>query len=234
VIGIAIAATTLVPAALYASSTLLPWPGLFDVSPGSAVWRVGAGEVALTFDDGPDPERTPQILDALGHAGVHATFFLIGSRATACAALVRRIVAEGHVIGNHTRDHGSLVWRSDAVVEQAISRAQQNIFDACGVVPDLVRPPFGRRDATFYRVASRLRLTPVFWSRDTFDWLGVPAALVASRLENARSGDVVLMHDGLATATGTLRGLQLGLARISSRGGGARLGSIANRESART
>lgn len=213
--GIATWAALAVPAAAYASSTLLPLPGIFDAASGTAVWRVRPTEIALTFDDGPDPMRTPKILDALGRAGARATFFVIGSRVKQCAAIVRRIINEGHVVGNHSIDHASLVWRREAFVEGALSRAQEKIFDVCGVLPKIVRPPFGRRDATFYRVAARLQLTPVFWSRDTFDWLGAPAMLVASRLGSARNGDIVLMHDGAPRATGTLAGLEAGLARLS-------------------
>ena len=211
------AAAAAVSGVAYASSTLLPWPGIFDRR-NEATWRVSSDEIALTFDDGPDPNRTPRILDELACAGAFATFFLIGSRVTACSRLVQRILTEGHAIGNHTLNHQSLVWRGEAFVEHAIVRAQQTIFDACGIAPDIVRPPFGRRDTTFYGVAARLHLRPVFWSRDTLDWTGVRASVIASRLGSARGGDVVLMHDGAPRATGTLEALVAGLAQLSARG----------------
>lgn len=213
----ALTAAAALSGAAYVSSTLLPWPGIFDRG-SSALWRLDSGDIALTFDDGPDPDRTPQILDALARAGASATFFLIGSRVAGCSALVRRILAEGHAIGNHTLDHSGLVWRGETFIEATLVRAQQTIFDACGVTPDIVRAPFGRRDAAFYRVARRLCLQPVFWSRDTFDWTGLPASIVASRLGNARRGDIVLMHDGAPKATGTLQALTVGLARLAARG----------------
>lgn len=213
-LAIAIGAAALSGAA-YAASTLLPWRGIFDRA-GTSSWRVGPGEVALTFDDGPDPIRTPQILDALGEAGARATFFLIGSKVPTAHRIVRRIIAEGHGIGNHTLDHHSLLWRSEEFVEHAILRAQETIFDACGVTTDVVRAPFGRRDGTFYRVAKRLGVRPIFWSRDTLDWAGVGAPLIASRLARSRGGDIVLMHDGAARATGTVEALHIGLARLSA------------------
>lgn len=203
--------------AAYASSTLLPWPGFFDRD-GAAIWRVDAEEIALTFDDGPDPLRTPRILDVLARAEVSATFFLIGSQVERCPLLVRRIVAEGHAVGNHTLHHKSLVWRTETFIEAAIAGAQRAIFDACGIAPDIVRAPFGRRDGAFYRVASRLRLRPVFWSRDTLDWTGLPARLIAARLGNARGGDIVLMHDGAPKATATEEAVVEGLALLSARG----------------
>jgi peptidoglycan/xylan/chitin deacetylase (PgdA/CDA1 family) len=203
--------------AAYASSTLLPWRGVFDRA-GASVWRVDADELALTFDDGPDPVRTPLVLDALARTGALATFFVIGSSVARCPRLLRRIVDEGHAVGNHTLDHHSLLWRSETFIEDAILRAQRTIFDACGVTPDAVRAPFGRRDATFYRVAARLHLRPVFWSRDTLDWTGMAAPRIASRLGSSRGGDIVLMHDGAPKATGTVEALAVGLERLSKRG----------------
>jgi peptidoglycan/xylan/chitin deacetylase (PgdA/CDA1 family) len=201
----------------YASSTLLPWPGVFDRA-GASLWRVDPGEIALTFDDGPDPDRTPRVLDALARTGAMATFFVIGSSVARCPLLLRRIVEEGHAVGNHTLDHQSLLWRSETFIEDALVRAQTTIFDACGVIPSAVRAPFGRRDATFYRVAARLRLLPVFWSRDTLDWTGMAASWIASRLGSSRDGDIVLMHDGAPKASGTVKALAVGLERLSARG----------------
>ncbi len=218
-LALATAATVVSPVVAYASSTLLPWRGLFDLGARDAAWwRVAHDEVALTFDDGPEPECSLRLLDTLNDAGVKATFFFLGGRARLRPDIVRRVAEAGHALGNHTFFHETLVWRSDAFITSTLQRTQSAIFDACGVCPRLVRPPFGRRDGTFYAVAQRLQLAPVFWSRDSFDWLRRNRAALAARLGNARGGDIVLLHDRAAGASASAASaLREGMALLAER-----------------
>jgi peptidoglycan/xylan/chitin deacetylase (PgdA/CDA1 family) len=191
----------------WGASTLLPVRGLHDwLVPGALRRHEGAG-VALTFDDGPHPERTPRVLDALAAARAHATFFVVGRRAQANPQLVRRLVAEGHELANHTWRHGWMPGLGAAALAADLARTQDELAGVAGRLPRFVRPPYGHRDLRFYRAARELGLTPVLWSADTYDYLGGGGAAVLRRALRAGDGDVLLMHDGNARATGTLEAL---------------------------
>jgi peptidoglycan/xylan/chitin deacetylase (PgdA/CDA1 family) len=158
--------------------------------------RRGAHQVALTFDDGPDPARTPALLDALAELDVKATFFLVGSGVDANPDLARRIVAEGHEIGNHTYTHRYLPLANSRSVARELAATDRAIAATTGVVPKLVRPPYGGRTPfnvrTFARAAKRL----VLWDVNSFDWRGAPADEVVARvLDRTRDGSIILMHE---------------------------------------
>jgi peptidoglycan/xylan/chitin deacetylase (PgdA/CDA1 family) len=194
-------------AASYVASTVLPIRGLHDWLVGGAVFRLASPGVAPTFDDGPDPERTPALLDVLARAGAKATFFLVGKCAAAHPDLVRRIAGEGHAIGNHTFTHAWLPGLSARRIEAELARCQDVLADVTGARPRLVRPPYGQRDFRFYRIARRLGLTPVLWSLDSRDWTGASSETILRRARRAGPGDVVLLHDGDPRARGTLAAL---------------------------
>jgi len=157
--------------------------------------------IALTFDDGPDPERTPAILDTLAEFGVHATFFVIGRYLERHQALGRRIVAEGHELGNHSWAH--LPWQnfySRRAHQADIERTADLIRTVSGSPREpLYRPPVGLKSPELARAALARQLRVVAWSvhsRDTFArrWQAV-ARRVLNRI---RGGDIVLLHDGHA------------------------------------
>lgn len=218
-----ITALTTVGGGFYAASTLLPFPGLHDWMAGGAVFHAPADEIALTFDDGPHPERTPALLDLLAEAGVKATFFLIGECAARYPDIVRRIAREGHAIGNHSWSHAWMPKLSGSGIEAELARCQEVISKITGQPPRFVRPPYGSRDFRFYRIARRLELTPVLWSRDSLDWAGAGAERVLGRLNRAEAGDIVLMHDGGPRATGAIPALTRWLADLPD---GVRLASL--------
>src|SRR6266851_4719530 len=110
-------------AGVIAGSTFLPFPGLHDWFVPGAIWRLPP-LVHLTFDDGPDPDRTPRVLDMLAEFQIRATFFCIGNRVARTPQLVRRIDAEGHQIGNHGWDHTSLALRSRHAIRDQLARCQ--------------------------------------------------------------------------------------------------------------
>jgi len=161
------------------------------------------GEIAITIDDGPDPDVTPAVLDLLDAAGQHATFFCIAERVEAHPALAREIVARGHSIQNHTARHRhdfSLLGPRAYAAE--IGRAQEILGRITGVQPECFRAPAGFRNPFLAPVLHRMGLTLVSWTRRGYDTREADAAVVLQRLcRGLRAGDILLLHDGHAART---------------------------------
>lgn len=180
-----------------------PEPQVSTPEPALSSIPLGSGEpvVALTFDDGPHPSNTPRVLDILAEKGVHATFFLVGSQAQAHPEIVRRILAEGHEIGNHSWDHPDLVdlersQGAEAVTDQ-IERTTAVIEEISGQRPIAFRPPYRRYNERM-RVWCRddYHMPVMLWDVDPLDWQAPPPATITSRLvEGARAGSILLLHD---------------------------------------
>ena len=153
--------------------------------------------VAMTFDDGPSPETTPRLLDMLKQRNIKATFFLIGENAAANPDLVRRILAEGHELGNHTWTHPQLSKLSDDRVTAEISKTQEAIKAASGYTPTLLRPPYGAITSRQREwIANRFGLNIILWSVDPFDWKRPGSSVITQRiLSQARPGAIILSHD---------------------------------------
>jgi peptidoglycan/xylan/chitin deacetylase (PgdA/CDA1 family) len=154
--------------------------------------------VALTFDDGPDPEVTPAILDALAAIGARATFFVIGRNLDRHHRIAERIVAEGHELGNHSWTHSHLQnFYTARRYATDIDRAEDLIRQISGAGPTLYRPPVGLKSPALARTAHARSLTIVAWSVHSRDTLSHSAPATAERvLSRVRAGDIVLMHDG--------------------------------------
>lgn len=154
--------------------------------------------VALTFDDGPNPEHTPKILDALDRAGVKATFFVIGKKAEAHPEIVRDIARRGHVIGSHSYAHSRLFsLLSLGAVRQDIKRSLEVLEKITGARPTLFRPPIGHTNPRIGKVVRELDLTVVGWNVKALDGLGASKPdRVASRVNRGlEDGAIVLLHD---------------------------------------
>lgn len=154
--------------------------------------------VALTFDDGPDPVRTPQILEVLDRAQAKATFFMIGRRAEQAPELVRRVIDAGHEIGSHTYSHPRTIpfWRAESQRREVVNGIAA--LEAKSKVPiRWFRPPMGLATPALARALEGVPVEPVNWSVHSRD-LGDPHEdRIASRvLAGVRGGDIVLMHDG--------------------------------------
>lgn len=178
----------------------------------------GAGRrVALTFDDGPDPQRTPAVLDLLARQGVRATFFVVGARAEAHPELVRRMAAEGHVVGNHSYTHSwRFPLRSLGRTVEELRRTGEVLHRITGRQPRLFRPPFGVTNPTIARAVRRLGLDPVGWSIRSLDTMGQSPERVAARiLRRLHPGAVILLHDRCA---GSERLVELLVEGLRSRG----------------
>jgi len=153
--------------------------------------------IYLTFDDGPDPRWTPQILDLLAQAQMHATFFAIGQCAQREPVLMRSIVAAGHSVGNHTFSHRHPWLMSSRTARAQVRDGAKALSDATGNAPALYRPPHGRARPCMTHEAQLHGERVVMWDRSAIDW-GWPgtAPRIAARLSRVQAGDVVLMHDG--------------------------------------
>jgi peptidoglycan/xylan/chitin deacetylase (PgdA/CDA1 family) len=160
-------------------------------------------EVAITIDDGPDPEITPQVLSILAEHRARATFFCIGERVDQYPQLVRACVAQGHAVENHSHRHAhyfSLLGMGALGTE--IERAQRHIERASGVAPRFFRAPAGLRSPLLDPVLQRLQLQLASWTRRGFDTVNADAATVLARLtRNLGAGDILLLHDGHAART---------------------------------
>jgi peptidoglycan/xylan/chitin deacetylase (PgdA/CDA1 family) len=175
--------------------------------------------IALTFDDGPDPQRTPALLDALAELGAPATFFLLGKHVDAHPALAARIARAGHEIGNHTYGHRYLPLARSRSVAAELAATDAAIERATGIVPTLARPPYGGRSPRNVRVFARAAKRLVLWDLNSFDWKGAPAAAVARRVvERARPGSIVLMHEARAGGEVTVDAVRLIVPALRERG----------------
>jgi len=182
--------------------------------------RTGAGTVALTFDDGPDPRWTPAVLDLLRRYRVTATFCVVGVHVAAHPELVRRIAAEGHGLCDHTWTHDdALASRSSTAVRAELRRTYDAVAAATGGrVPLYFRAPAGRWSPRVLAEARRLGLRPLGWSVDPADWRRPPPAVIASRvLQGAAPGAIVLLHDGYGNRAATVSALATILPALAGR-----------------
>lgn len=193
--------------AIGANQTLLTGAGFLPRSAllGPNVRRLPAesaarGEIALTFDDGPDPEVTPRVLDLLDAQQAKATFFVVGERARRYPQLLRDLVRRGHAVENHTDMHSvHFAWYGPKRLTREIGNAQQAITDACGIAPVFFRAPMGFRTPFLEPVLARLGLHLASWTRRGFDTVARDTQTVVNRLTaNLAGGDILLLHDGIA------------------------------------
>jgi peptidoglycan/xylan/chitin deacetylase (PgdA/CDA1 family) len=176
--------------------------------------RVNGPFIAITFDDGPHPTLTPQLLDMLKQRGIHATFFVLGSLVKDHPEIVRRALAEGHEIANHSWDHPNLGKMSEEAVRSQINRTKEAINAATGgKASDLMRPPYGSLTSAQRRwMHDDLGYKIMLWSVDPFDWKRPgPEAITHRIVEGTHSGGIVLVHDihpgSVAAMPATLDGL---------------------------
>jgi peptidoglycan-N-acetylglucosamine deacetylase len=188
--------------------------------------RTRSGEgIALTFDDGPHPQGTPAVLEALARADAVATFFLVGEQVERRPRLAAEIVAAGHAVGIHCARHRSLLRLGPRAVRDDLARAHETIAGATGIEPRLYRPPYGVLNAAALRCARRRGWEIVLWRHNGRDWRArATEQSIARRVtRGVRAGDVLLLHDAdYYSAPGswrkTLAALPLVLERLDDLG----------------
>ena len=153
--------------------------------------------MTLTFDDGPHPVYTPELLDGLKERNVRASFFLLGSSVDGNEDLVERMAGEGHLIGNHTLSHVRLTKIPLEEAEREIAETNEKILAASGVLPVYIRPPYGEWNEELEGVTD---MEPVFWNVDPLDWKVLDRKKIADHIvKNAGDGRIVLLHDSYET-----------------------------------
>ena len=164
-------------------------------APAAPTPTVANKTIALTFDDGPGP-YTAHLLDILDQYGAKATFFLIGSKVSGQASVVRSIQARGHQLGNHSWSHPELPKLSVDQIAGEIDRTNEAIRQATGVKPSILRPPYGAVNGVVLEQLRLRNMSSILWSVDTRDWADRNSQIVCSRaVAGARPGAVILMHD---------------------------------------
>ncbi|MDC2864524.1 peptidoglycan-N-acetylglucosamine deacetylase [Bacillus sp. BP-3] len=152
-------------------------------------------EVALTFDDGPDPVYTPQVLNKLKKHGVKATFFLLGENAERYPEVVKRIVNEGHIVGNHTYNHPNLNKIDDKQYHEQMLKTEKILQKLTGYSPKFFRPPYGIINENQMKWATEQNFMIIQWSVDTLDWKGLNSQEITNKvLGNTFPGSILLQH----------------------------------------
>ncbi len=159
--------------------------------------RISEPYVAMTFDDGPHPSNTPRLLDMLKQRNIKATFFVVGTNAKAHPSILKRMVAEGHEVANHTWNHPDLTKLSQAGVRAEMDKSKTAIVSATGVQPRCYRPPYGAINSSIKSlIKSEYGYPTIMWSVDPLDWKRPGSSVVADRLvSGARAGGILLAHD---------------------------------------
>jgi len=171
----------------------------FSKSAGISFSRVPVSDkyIAMTFDDGPQPQNTPRLLDMLRARNIKATFYMVGSNVDLYPQVVRRVVAEGHEIGNHSYTHRLFSKMSDSEIRTELTRTRDAVMHAAGVQPRTLRPPYGgmlQRQREW--VNAEFGYPIILWSVDPLDWKKPGPSVVCARILSATTaGSIVLAHD---------------------------------------
>ncbi|WP_404953708.1 polysaccharide deacetylase family protein [Streptomyces sp. 147326] len=178
-----------------------------------------ASAMVLTFDDGPDPRYTPGILDTLARYGVRAMFFVCGETAAENPDLLRRMVAEGHVIGNHTWTHPLIPKLSRPALASEIGRTSEVVQQTVGEAPVWFRAPYGAWNRAAFEIGAELGMEPLAWTVDTLDWKEPGTGTIISRvLGGAGPGVIVLSHDAGGNRSQSVQAISSYLPQLLARG----------------
>lgn len=177
------------------------------------------GTVALTFDDGPSPIYTPQILTILKENGIKATFFMVGSNARLYPEIVKMVLAEGHAIGSHSLTHPKLTQLNDAQLYKEVATPQDIIYKITGKKPVCLRYPFGMSNEHVRAVIRSQGMQPVPMGFNSFDYdrPGVDK-IVSQVVNNLYSGQVILLHDGYDKREQTVKALPRIIEAVKEKG----------------
>ena len=175
--------------------------------------------IALTFDDGPHPRQSRQIMDVLDRYQIKATFFVIGVNAKNYPGIVREELERGHEIGNHTNTHSHASRLDSKAMKDQILACEQEIFLQTEEKVKLFRPPEGAMNEDMKALIKELGYTNVLWSLDTRDWAHTPPEQICNYVvTNAKNDDIVLMHDYIGYNSPTVDALELMIPQLLERG----------------
>ncbi len=176
-------------------------------------------KIALTFDDGPHPKQTEEILKILEKHNVKATFFVIGVNVKNYGKSLENIISNGHEIGNHTFSHHVLKYMSKQEILNEISKTEYELWDQYGYNPKLLRPPCGSYDDNLVDIATEKDLKIVLWNIDTEDWAHTSVdRMTKNVLKNVKGGDIILFHDYISGRTNTAKALDIIIPRLKEIG----------------
>ncbi|MGW3407646.1 polysaccharide deacetylase family protein [Streptomyces sp. NPDC000888] len=165
--------------------------------------------MVLTFDDGPDPRYTPDILSTLREYDVHAMFFVCGEMAVDNKDLLREMADDGHTVGNHTWSHPLLTKLSRSAIHSEMERTCEVIDEAFGEPPVWFRAPYGAWNRAAFQFGAELGMEPLAWTVDTLDWTSPGTRTIVDRVEDgAAPGVVVLSHDAGGDRSQSVRALR--------------------------
>ncbi len=218
-------ATSMVPGLLLALLLLagLPWPALG--ADAVVIWCGPATvkQVAITFDDGPSPRYTPEILAVLERYQAHATFFVLGRKVEKYPQLVQALLRAGNEVGNHTFDHPRLTKTAEAVRESEVERTALDLELLGDRTSRWIRPPFSAYDARFKDYVAHTHGRLVLWSIDSGDWKGLDRDTIVNNVVNrVRPGSIIILHDSdeldKADRRPTVEALKLILPALQAKG----------------
>ena len=176
-------------------------------------------QIALTFDDGPHPYLTQEILDILAQYNVKATFFMVGENVINYPDAAKAVLAAGHEVGNHTFSHTHVKGLSEHEVLDELGRCEDALEELCEYRPHLFRPPEGALNEYVEHCSDHFDYTLVLWSLDTRDWENKNAEQIADAvLSNVAPGDIILMHDYIGRQSKTPEALATLLPKLIERG----------------
>ena len=179
-----------------------------------------SNKIALTFDDGPHPRYTLDILEILENYGVHATFFFVGENVTYYPDVARSVAQGGHEIGNHTYHHVSPGKNIDVtILQEELSHCENVIQQMTDTSPKLFRPPQGNWNDALYALAREKDYEIILWNIDTLDWAHRTSEQIISHvLDRVQSGDIILMHDYQSDGCSTVEALRTIIPTLIERG----------------
>ncbi|WP_082614902.1 polysaccharide deacetylase family protein [Paenibacillus sp. Soil787] len=199
------------------SQLVVKYPDTFKMR-GSAQEK----KVALTFDDGPDTRFTPKVLDALKASQVKATFFVLGSQANAHPDMIRRIVNEGHIIGNHSYSHANLPKLTVDKFQSQIMSTESVLQGLIGYAPKLIRPPYGAINEEQVRWIADHHYLVVNWNVDSLDWKSLNSDQVLNNImQQTKPGSIILQHSGGADSqdlSGTVQAIGPLISKLKAAG----------------
>ena len=176
-------------------------------------------KIALTFDDGPHPRYTPQIIEILDQYNIKATFFIIGVNAKNYPDTIESIIKHGHEIGNHTFSHPHVSCLNSHTLKEEVEKCESTVFGLTDYKTKLFRPPEGLIDADVRSVLRCLDYKVILWDIDTRDWANTPPETIANNvISNVKSGDIILMHDYIAHNSPTPDALRLFIPKLIEKG----------------